>query len=118
MGQKREGTPRVRQENSPKRIKSEKVEDTKFDLRSIPPAPATGFKVKDEAESKPKFNTTGPTKHDSAQPPVTAILAPMPGLPHLPSLLFQAGPGGFDLKYTGTDTLPSGATIKVDEKDE
>ncbi|RYP05072.1 hypothetical protein DL765_009951 [Monosporascus sp. GIB2] len=117
MGQKREGSPLVRWENSPKRIKSEKVEDTKFDLRSIPPAPAMGFKIKDEAESKPKFNTTGPTKNDSAQPSVTAMLAPVSGLPHPPSLLFQAGPVGIGLKYTGTDTLPSGVTIKVDEKD-
>ncbi|RYP71629.1 hypothetical protein DL769_004669 [Monosporascus sp. CRB-8-3] len=67
MGQKREGPPLVKQESESKRIKSEKFEDTKFDLRSIPQAPTTAFKVKEEADSKPKLNMTGPTGNGSAQ---------------------------------------------------
>ncbi|RYP06026.1 hypothetical protein DL764_003389 [Monosporascus ibericus] len=67
MGQKREGPPLIKHEYGPKRIKSEKFEDTKFDLRSIPPAPTTEFKVKEEANSKPKFDMTGVSKKGSAQ---------------------------------------------------
>ncbi|RYP89933.1 hypothetical protein DL770_003954 [Monosporascus sp. CRB-9-2] len=137
MGQKREGPPLVKQEHGPKMIKSEKFEDTKFDLRSIPRAPTTAFKVKEEADSKPKFNMTGPIKNGGAQKPgythevdvvhgkwdrqkmpaVAAMLAPAPGLLHPPSLLFQAGPRGSGFGLTGVDTPPSGVTIKADEKD-
>ncbi|RYP12875.1 hypothetical protein DL767_011100 [Monosporascus sp. MG133] len=137
MGQKREGPPLIKQEYELKRIKSEKFEDTKFDLRSIPRAPTTEFKVKEEANSKPKFNMTGPTKNGGAQKPgythevdvvhgnwdrqklpvVTAMLAPASGLPHPSSLLFQAGPRGSDFGLMGADTPLSGVTIKADEKD-
>ncbi|RYP46491.1 hypothetical protein DL768_007324 [Monosporascus sp. mg162] len=66
MGQKREEPPLVKPEYGPKRVKSEKFEDTKFDLHSIPPAP-TEFKVKEEADSKPEFSMTGPAKNGTAQ---------------------------------------------------
>ncbi|RYP63023.1 hypothetical protein DL771_009478 [Monosporascus sp. 5C6A] len=208
MGQKREGPPLVKQEDGPKRIKSEKFEETKIDLRSIPRAPTTAFKVKEEADSKPKFNMTGPTKNGSAQksssgsskrppksrrhynspqvvkvyldsshnrgisghydrgrekvflrghgdfdwnsdlfsvvrvfdrlssvnlnvipasmpilvrpsqaPAVTAMLAPAASQLHQSRLLFKPVQEGSTSGTRSTDTLPSGVTIKVDEKD-